>query len=339
MGTAGVEFVFGLAVMVFGSWLLPPLGDWLAEKAALPEGLLGLVTALAADTPEISSGIAAVVLGAHDVGMGVVLGSNIFNLAALLGGGALVAAKVAVRPRSLLLHGGMSLVVTALAAGLVTRVIGPGVTTLLLIAVIVPYVAVLALGRSELRRLPIPSRAGRALALAVEETQEDENVAEKERRPAPGDPSRIPGWAPVLFAIGALAAVIGGSTAMVRGALTLAPRLDIPRVILGPVVLAALTGIPNVYTGLRLARSGRGRAVVSETLNSNTINILVGLSLPALVFGVSRPSPSLLLETAWVFGLTAVVVVVGAHGRGFTRRSGGVLVALYAAFVAARVMA
>lgn len=46
---------------------------------------IGLLSALAADTPEITSAITAVIAKQPDIGVGVIIGSNIFNFAALLG--------------------------------------------------------------------------------------------------------------------------------------------------------------------------------------------------------------------------------------------------------------
>ena len=60
------------------------------RRLGLSEALLGLVAALAADTPEVTSAVTALAHGQHDVGTGVVLGSNVFNLAALIGLGAVV---------------------------------------------------------------------------------------------------------------------------------------------------------------------------------------------------------------------------------------------------------
>ncbi len=39
--------------------------------------------------------------------------------------------------------------------------------------------------------------------------------------------------------------------------------------IVGMLILAALTGVPNVITSIKLALDGRGTAVMSEALNSN----------------------------------------------------------------------
>jgi len=63
----------------------------LGARLGLSEALLGLVAALAADTPEVTSAVTALAHGQHDIGTGVVLGSNVFNLAALIGLGAVVA--------------------------------------------------------------------------------------------------------------------------------------------------------------------------------------------------------------------------------------------------------
>ncbi len=84
-----------------------------------------------------------------------------------------------------------------------------------------------------------------------------------------------------------LVAVVLGGIAVMRGALDLAVRLSISHFLVGALLLAALTGLPNVYTAVRLARAGRGRAVVSETLNSNTLNLIVGVAVPALAFVVA----------------------------------------------------
>ena len=46
-------------------------------------------------------------------------------------------------------------------------------------------------------------------------------------------------------------------------------------------MLAAVTSLPNAVAAVYLARRGRAAATLSEALNSNTINVLAGLLLPA----------------------------------------------------------
>jgi len=80
-----IVFVVGLGVSLAASEFLVRGFGRLGANVGLAAGLVGLLTALGADAPEISAAITALLSGAKDVGLGVILGSNLFNLAALLG--------------------------------------------------------------------------------------------------------------------------------------------------------------------------------------------------------------------------------------------------------------
>jgi cation:H+ antiporter len=129
-----------------------------------------------------------------------------------------------------------------------------------------------------------------------------------------------------------LAGVVGGAYGMVTAAQSLADRWNVSDVVLGALVLAALTSIPNLIAAVRLARHGRGAACVSESLNSNNANILVGLCVPAVILGLGAASGVEIFAAWWMVGLTVVAVALG-FGKGLTRREGVVIVALYAVFV------
>jgi hypothetical protein len=91
---------------------LPVIGRKAAaggERAGISEALLGMVAALAADAPEITSSVTALAHGRAAVGAGVVVGSNVFNLAALLGLGALVAGRIGLHRRVAWLSGSVAL--------------------------------------------------------------------------------------------------------------------------------------------------------------------------------------------------------------------------------------
>jgi cation:H+ antiporter len=72
----------GAAVLVVGAALwLPSLGAELARQTGLGEAFVGsLFIAITTSLPEIAVSLAAVRLGALDLGIGNVLGSNLFNL-------------------------------------------------------------------------------------------------------------------------------------------------------------------------------------------------------------------------------------------------------------------
>src|ERR1700751_5138875 len=98
-------FAAGAAVSLAASWLLVSRLERLGGRGGFSQALLGLVAALAADAPEITSAVTALARGQASVGTGVIIGSNVFNLAALLGLAAVVAGRIAFHRRVVLLSG------------------------------------------------------------------------------------------------------------------------------------------------------------------------------------------------------------------------------------------
>jgi len=304
------------AVTVAASVVLARELDRIGERLGFSEALLGMVTALGADAPEIASAVAAVVAGHQDTGVGVVVGSNVFNLAALLGVSALIAGPVRIHRHGLLLNGGVAVVVAIIGALVAIDVVPGSAGLILALVVLAPYVVVSALHESARSRLPV------ALREAVAEEQRD---ARRDEFSAPATTQDA------LAVVPALAAVVGGAYGMVAAAQSLGDRFDVSDLVLGALVLAALTSIPNLIAAVRLARHGRGAACVSEALNSNNANILVGLCVPALVLGFGSASGVETFAALWMVGMTIVAVGL-AFGGGLTRREGAAIVALYVAF-------
>src|SRR6478735_9318585 len=113
---AALLFAGAFAVTVASSVVLARELDRIGERLGFSEALLGIVTALGADAPEIASAVAAIVAGHEDTGVGVVVGSNVFNLAALLGVSALIAGRVRIHRHGLVLNGGVAIIVAIIGA-------------------------------------------------------------------------------------------------------------------------------------------------------------------------------------------------------------------------------
>src|SRR5713226_7709320 len=107
--------------------------DVLGVRFGLSETVIGLLTALAADGPEISSALAALASGERGVSAGVVVGSNVFNIAAMIGLSALVAGRVKLSHAALAFEGTIGVLVTLLATGVLLEVLTPLAGALLLV--------------------------------------------------------------------------------------------------------------------------------------------------------------------------------------------------------------
>jgi Ca2+/Na+ antiporter len=74
-------------------------------------------------------------------------------------------------------------------------------------------------------------------------------------------------------------------------------------------------------------------AVMSEALNSNTINILFGVFVSAAILGLGSLTRQTIFSVWWLTGMTIVALCLLYLERGFNRMNGAITHGLYLAFV------
>ena len=316
------EVLAGLAIALAASELMVRGLTRLGTKAGFSEGLLGLLGALGADSPELSSAVIAIAAGAGGVGVGVVVGSNLFNLAALLGLSGVVAASVSIRRAPLAFDAAAGILIMAIAAAMAARLLTPIAAAILLVPVVAPYVFILAVPRRRLRVFrPLLNVVPQSFVEVAYEITHD--------RPASAHGS----WTPVMLLPLAVALVVGGSFLMVHTALDAQRSLHLSDAIVGTIVLAGLTSLPNLYVALHFARADRGTALFSSAMNSNSINLVGGLIVPALFVGAAAAAGSL-ADFGWLAVLTFVAVAGPLWLGRLNRAVGGLIIGIYLIFVA-----
>jgi cation:H+ antiporter len=318
-------FATSLAATLVASALFARRLDHLGARLGIHEAVLGLLTALAADAPELSSGVTAMARGEHSVGVGVLLGSNIFNIAAMVGLSALLAGSVRLDRPPLVLEGAFAL----FATGVTAAVLFAGLPAWLALAVFAagagPYLVLLARGTFH---GPLPPREPPP-AEASEPMLDARSTAGRA--------------APVvsLFVreLPAVVVIVVGSVGMVYSAVLVAGRWGVPRPLVGLLLLATLTSLPNAYTAVRLGLAGRDAALVSEALNSNTINLSVGILVPALVVSASQAGRGFGLDYIWMVVVTVATLMLVGRRNGAGRLAGTAIVASYVCYVVVRIAA
>jgi hypothetical protein len=68
-------------------------------------------------------------------------------------------------------------------------------------------------------------------------------------------------------------------------------------------------------------------------MNSNALNVAVGLLLPATIVGLSAHSGPATLIAAWYLGLTALALFSAYRAGGLQRAHGVLIILAYLAFV------
>lgn len=226
-------------------------------------------------------------------------------------------------------NGGTSFLVSVVVVALVLQWIAVWASLTLLVLLLAPYFALTAMQPAQIARLKIPSAPRHFFEVAIGHAHRDARKREN-----------IPhaSWHDGVWVTFSLALIVASSVGAVHSALSLGTRLGVSQGVVGTLVLAALTSIPNVIAAVQLAREGRGAAVVSESLNSNTLNILAGVCLPALLIGFTAPSPRIVFAALWLLGMKVVALAATSHRYGLHRIGGAVLVVLYLMFALAIVL-
>jgi cation:H+ antiporter len=323
LSASGIFFL-SVVLMTTSSFVLGGSLESLKMCFNVSGGLLGMLAALGAATPEISSAVTALLVKQHDVGVGIIVGSNIFNLAALLGLCALVTGRLPLRRQAMIFNGAISFIATLVLIVLVFGFISALTSVVLLVLVLVPYAIVSGVKPDQTKQWRLPERIRAFLIPAI---------ASPHRASGDLKSATQKSWSWIWKGGAALIVIIVTSMGMVRSAIFLSDAWGLNKTILGVLVLALVTGIPDVITAIKLALHGRGIAVMSEALNSNSLNILFGICVPATMLGLSTLGRVTIFSVWWLIGITVINLCLLYFEKGFTRTTGALSVGLYLVFV------
>ncbi len=89
---------------------------------------------------------------------------------------------------------------------------------------------------------------------------------------------------------------------LVRGAVSLAVRLDIPTMVIGLTIVAFGTSAPELVISLRAALAGSPGIAIGNVVGSNIANIFLVLGVPALIAATNCDQPFIKRNTFYVIG-------------------------------------
>lgn len=303
----------GLAGLYFGAEWLVRGSARLARGYGLSTLVVGLtVVSFGSSAPELLVGVVASIQDSSDVVLGNVVGSNILNIALILGIAALLRPmKVELRllSREAPLMVAVSIVMVALALDFrIGRADG--------IALLAGFVAYLW----------FVLNAARSETLAVTAEYEQFEIAQAL---TPQDHRRMRDLGLTFAGLLALAA---GAHALVTSAVFFARLLGVTEVVIGLTVVAIGTSLPELATSVVAALRGEPDIALGNAVGSNLFNIMSILGISSLIRPI-RVAPELLyFEIPVMVGIAFALLPLAWRGRELGRLSGGLLVATYLAF-------
>ena len=306
--------VGGLALILLGANGLTDGAAAVAKRFNISDLVIGLtIVAFGTSAPELVISCMAALGGSADMAIGNVVGSNIFNVLAIIGVTAMVmpikvgegtlskeiplvvlaSMVLAFCANDVLLDGG--------SANVISRIDG-----LVLLGFFMIFL-----------------RYTFAIARNGGEETEGEKIKE------------MPIWKSVLFIFGGLVGLIYGGQLFVDGASGIASSLGVSESIIGLTIVAGGTSLPELATSVTAALKKNPGIAVGNVIGSNLFNIFFVLGCsstiaPLSMGGINNMDMLVLVGSAVLFWIVGWFF----KKRTITRVEGGLLVVCYVAYTA-----
>jgi cation:H+ antiporter len=276
-----IPFLVSLAFLVLGLWTLTwsanrfvDASGALATNLGVPPFIIGMVViGFGTSAPELAVSAISAASGHSEIALGNAWGSNIYNIAVILGVAAIIN-PIIVRPRSAFYSSAMLIAISLVSGALAW--FGGGLSRFDAVVLLVLFSALLP------------------LSCWLEKQSGSESN---------GESKTVEVSYPWLVVLASLALLVGSSHILVWGAVDLARHFHVSELLIGLTIVAAGTSLPELASAVAAARKGQHDFVVGNIVGSNFFNALavVGLS------GVINPFN---ISSAGVFARDLPVMIV-----------------------------
>ncbi len=309
-----IAIVIGLAVLVWSADLFVDGAAGVAQNLGVSTLLVGMiVVGFGTSAPEMSVAVLSSLQGNPGIALGNAYGSNIANIALILGATALIS-PVVVRSQVLKKELPILLAITLLAFmhlydGEISRI--EAIIELFVLIFVFTW-------------MTLQSRKKTAEADSLEADVEEE-FAEMPASKA---------WMALIIG---LVLLVVSSRALVWGSVNIAQSFGISDLIIGLTIIAIGTSLPELAASIAAARKGEHDLAVGNVVGSNLFNTLAVVGLAGVIQPMSVPAEVLTRDWVLMFALTILLFVIGyakkeSGEKSINRVGGGVLLVIYIAY-------
>ena len=309
---SGIEItlylVGGLVLLFIGAEGLIRGSSSLAIKIGITPLVVGLtVVSFGTSAPELVVSLKAALMGNSSIAMGNVLGSNVANIALILGISAIIRplnVHADVIRREIPIMIGASVLVFFLSLDGSLGII-EGIIFLL---ILILYTII-------------------SIVLARKEKNPDVKTEFEE-----GLKSKLNVPLSIILMIGGLGLLILGANLFVQGAVVLAKLFQISDVVIGLTIIAIGTSLPELITSIVASYKNEADIAIGNIVGSNIFNLLCILGITAIILPISTNGISII---DWIVMLFCAVILLPLSKTGFriSRIEGGLLFTGYIIYV------
>ena len=314
-----VAVVVGLAVLVWSADKFVDGAVGIAKFCGMSTLLIGMViVGFGTSAPELTVSAISAAQGNPELALGNAYGSNIANIALILGATALISPILMQRS---VIRGDLPILilVSIISIALVfdgSVVRWNGILLLVMFA--------LAMGYSIWRELRKNSLAG------ARHAEQGETQDESEESLSLGKS--------IMWLLLGLGLLVASSRALVWGAVFIAQTLGVSDLLIGLTIVAIGTSLPELASSIAAARKGENDLALGNIIGSNLFNTLAVVGLAATISPMDEIEAEVVTrDMPLMTGLTVALIVLGFRRKGdgrLNRIAGAVLLFVYVAYLA-----
>lgn len=303
-----IFLVAGLACLYYGAeWLVRGSAS-LALRLKISPLVIGLtVVAFGTSMPEMFVSVESSLKGMGDVSVGNVVGSNIFNIAFILGLSALIR-PLTVHLR-LLKFDVPFMILCSIVFGLIVCFWGRvnRFEGILMFSGIILYTSIL-IRMSRKERLDVSN-------ILPESTPRKGGVLFD-----------------IIFIILGLGTLVVGSMLFLKGAVALGRLVGISEAVIGLTIVAAGTSLPELATSVVAAFKKHSDIAIGNIVGSNIFNILAIMGLTGIICPLDCPQIST-MDIIYMIGTAVLLLPFMKTGRIISRKEGVFLLLVYISYL------
>lgn len=312
-----ILFLLGLLVLYYGAEWLIRGASGVALQFGIRPVVVGLtVVALGTSMPEFLVNFIAALDGEPDLALGNIIGSNISNIALILGASAVVL-PITVTPQILqkeypMMLGAMVVFYGISLDGTISRLDG-GFLVLCLVA----FIGYLFYDAKQNNHGMIDELE----ASGVEPSGTTDSFPKK-----------------IAFLLAGTAGLAGGAHLMVSSALDIALTMGIDQIVIGLTIVAIGTSLPELAASMVGAVKSEADLSVGNVLGSNLLNVLFVVGSVSLMSPLDVEPSTLTIHFPVMLGICVLLLPIAWTRFQITRLEGGVLLATFFSYMTYVVM-
>lgn len=309
--------IAGLALLIVGGEVLVRSSAGVALKSNIPPLIVGLtIVSIGTSAPELFASMSAALKDAPGLAIGNVVGSNIANIALVLG----ITALIYPIPifRSMLYFDVVAMLLVSLLLiflaqdSMISRIDG----VILLVFIVVFIVSLII--RSQRRK---GSKRGEAANSINDEVEDLKGFAKKGYL-----------FLSTMILVGCVGLYFGAEW-FVEGATGIARRLSIDEYIIGLTVVAFGTSVPELAASVIAALRQQTDISIGNLIGSNIFNIGLVLGTTSVVKPLAVDARIISSDLWWMLGVALLLFPIMLTGYRIRRIEGFLLTAVYGCYL------